>query len=75
MQTLYAYWGAPHNCFKTTSKDFCNFLVRVMTTYYQSLRKVKSDRCFYKKYKYNTGELLTFIMASKLKFKCQNTLN
>ena len=75
MQTLYAYWGALHNCFKTTSKDFCNFLVRVMTTYYQSLRKVKSDRCFYKKYKYNTGELLTFIMASKLKFKCQNTLN
>ena len=64
-----------HNCFKTTSKDFCNFLVRVMTIYYQCLRKVKSDRCFYKKYKYNIGELLTFIMVSKLKFKCQNTLN
>lgn len=54
-----------HNYYKSTSKDFCNFLVKITAIYYQSLRKVKSDRCFYTK----------FIIAFELKLKCQHTLN
>lgn len=64
-----------HNYYKSTRKDFCNFLVRIIAAHSQRLRKMKSG-VFIRNANVKLYDV-TFMMAIefKFKFKCQHTLH
>lgn len=73
MQNLYAYWGALLIVLKRLVRTFAIFLFGLWL--YTIKVRGKSNQIGVFIRTINIGELLTFIMVSKLKFKCQNTLN